>query len=230
MAAAQDYNWNIPCRLYIAHPISENRNYGPTTPDSVDQYIAIDHEKPTAPTDIAKFIADHGLNHGDLVDFGNYRQSGVVIVCRDVAGGMTWVKNPDDHRAGYLTIPARALENVTDAMAKYKDIMEYMEEENQSYNMHLSHKDKLIREKFGDVPEGYIFIIYGFWPDNVEFFFVERLEPDKEESEKEEKEEWEEEDEEEGGLHGEFDWNTVTWQQVLDKFAELDAEQESDSI
>ncbi len=57
------------------------------------------------------------------------------------------MKNPDDLAAGYLTIPKVVLQNVTNAMEKYKSI--FSNDEYQIVNMHLSPKDALIQERLG---------------------------------------------------------------------------------
>ncbi len=60
---------------------------------------------------------------------------------------MKAMKNPDDLAAGYLTIPKLVLQNVTNAMEKYKTI--FANDEYQIVNMHLSPRDAFIQKKLG---------------------------------------------------------------------------------
>ena len=237
--ADDDYDWNIPSKLYYCTNVASlepGQQRIQTGPESTTQHLYVNHDQPTDPADIVKFISDYNLHHGDLVDFGDYRQTGVVYVNRDVEGEWTFVQNRDDGSAGYLTIPTCVLENVTDAMAKFKDVQRHMEEHNQQYNMHVSHRDKVIRDRFGDVPEGFVFDIVGYWPHFIEFFNVERPRKVEEtgregdvDDEDEDPCDWQEEVDD--GLEShEFDWETVTWQQILEAFNETDnRNEESDT-
>ena len=107
------------------------------------------------------FVDKHSskLNHGDLLSVPNeYRGSCTNIVLYDGKDKkMKAMKNPDDLAAGYLTIPKLVLQNVTNAMEKYKTI--FANDEYQIVNMHLSPRDAFIQKKLG-IKVIHIYILY----------------------------------------------------------------------
>ena len=86
--------------------------------NAVARYLELygDHdltECPTSEAEIRAFLAEHNLKHGDVVNFGDYRDTCSHIVFRQRDGNLTLIDNPDDRGAGYLTIPkVRALREV----------------------------------------------------------------------------------------------------------------------
>ena len=62
-------------------------------------------ECPTGEAEIQALLSEHNLKHGDVVNFGDYRDSDSHIVFRQKDGKLTLLANPDDRGAGYLTIP-----------------------------------------------------------------------------------------------------------------------------
>ena len=62
-------------------------------------------ECPTSESEIQALLSKHDLKHGDVVNFGDYRDSDSHIVFRQKDGTLTLLANPDDRGAGYLTIP-----------------------------------------------------------------------------------------------------------------------------
>ena len=62
-------------------------------------------ERPTSEAEIQALLSEHDLKHGDVVNFGDYRDSDSHIVFRQKDGKFTLLMNPDDRGAGYLTIP-----------------------------------------------------------------------------------------------------------------------------
>lgn len=63
-------------------------------------------ECPTDEAEIQALLSKHALKHGDVVNFGDYRDTDSYIVFRQQKDGkLTLLENPDDRGAGYLTIP-----------------------------------------------------------------------------------------------------------------------------
>ncbi|CEL96691.1 unnamed protein product [Vitrella brassicaformis CCMP3155] len=58
------------------------------------------------------------LRLGDVVCFGNYRDSGAAIVTED----FTLIENPDHGGEGFLTVPLRVTRLFPDPLAKYRHI------------------------------------------------------------------------------------------------------------
>jgi len=147
---------------------------------------------------MASFIDENDLQHGDLVNFGEFRESETFIVCRnDDEETMSLERNPDDMSAGYLTIPYKILKNVTDAMAKYDGILKYMEEINHAINLNISSMDKFIRKKLKSTEQGFVFDVNFDAPELCEGFAVR----------KEDEKEWKS-----------FKWDTATWAKIKREF------------
>lgn len=62
-------------------------------------------ECPASEAEIEVLLSEHNLKHGDVVNFGDYRDTDSHIVLRRKDGKLTLIANPDDRDAGYLTIP-----------------------------------------------------------------------------------------------------------------------------
>jgi hypothetical protein len=62
-------------------------------------------ECPTSDAEIQALLSEHNLKHGDVVNFGDYRDSDSYVVLRQKDDKLTLLDNPDDRGAGYLTIP-----------------------------------------------------------------------------------------------------------------------------
>ena len=102
---------------------------------------------------LEEFLAKHQeeINHGDLITSPSFteRASYIRIITYDEnLEKFRIILNPDDSAAGYLTIPAEVLKNVTNAIEKYKDI--YETDCGGYLNMHISPKDEFIKERLGD--------------------------------------------------------------------------------
>lgn len=200
--AQPGYDWNVLSKYYLIKGAMEAKEL-----PKFCHHIEWSEDKPTKEEDVQKFITENNLNHGDLVNFGDYRQTQVVIVSRDIDGKMSWIQNPDDHSAGYMTIPAGILHNVTDCVEKYREVMDYMSDNNQPFNMHVSPKDLLIKDKFGDVPQEWAFDFFFIAPDDIESLFAKH--PDAKESK-------------------EFNWYDVSWESITDYFtAKLEGGEEA---
>jgi hypothetical protein len=79
--------------------------------------------------------------HGDIFTKDGSRHGRSVIACRDPStGSMSFLKNPDESGSGYLTIPAKILEPVTDALAKYKVLIDNPSI-SPTFNLHISPHD-----------------------------------------------------------------------------------------
>lgn len=102
---------------------------------------------------LEEFLAKHQeeISHGDLITSPSFteRASYVRIITYDEnIEKFRVILNPDDSAAGYLSIPAEVLKNVTNAIEKYKDI--YETDCGRYLNMHISPKDEFIKERLGD--------------------------------------------------------------------------------
>ena len=62
-------------------------------------------ECPTSDAEVQALVSEYNLKHGDVVNFGDYRDTNSHIVFRQEDGKLTLIANPDDRSAGYLTIP-----------------------------------------------------------------------------------------------------------------------------
>ena len=198
-ASRKASDWNVSSKYYRVTSCG-NKKSKLSDDDSVLQ-ITYDGDRPSSESDIESFISENGLNHGDLVNFSDYRQSDVYIIQKEMSGKMGWIQNPDDHAAGYMTIPYSILEHVTDAIGKYKHVLQYMTDENQSFNMHLSAKDIFILEKLGQAEEGYDFDLHFEGSDQVEAFYVQKMDGKK-------------------GEYKDFEWDSVTWEEIKEAFNE----------
>lgn len=114
-------------------------------------------EPPEDAGEINQFIQQRNLHHGDVVSFGSMRAEMAYIVMYSAStDSYSWVENPDDAGASYLTIPLEVLKPVRDALAKYQSIINH-----HTVNLHLPSSDRFIKEHFGEsVPENWIFDVY----------------------------------------------------------------------
>ena len=62
-------------------------------------------ECPTSDAEVQALVSEYNLKHGDVVNFGDYRDTDSHIVFRQEDGKLTLIANPDARSAGYLTIP-----------------------------------------------------------------------------------------------------------------------------
>ena len=149
------YDYNDPARFFR---VSREDLFGkPNGPKSSDLCLHYTGEKPESKKDIENFIKKYKLHHGDIVCFGNYRDTDSYIVVRHTSGQMTWIENPDETDSGYLTIPANVLCLVTDVIGKYKCILS---PEHPLISLHISPDDKfLLSELGGPVPENWKFVL-----------------------------------------------------------------------
>jgi len=182
--------------------------YYRSSPGELDEedfsYIITD-EDPTTDAEIESYIQRHGLHHGDVVNFDEYRESAAKIVVYDSATGKyKFAANPDDSDAGYLTIPAEVLAHVTDFKTKYEEVMHHIQDYNEIVNFHVSPNDKFIVDKFGKVPVGYEFDVYFDGGEYLDTFAVSKVG----------KNTW-----------YDFDYDTVTWQEIEDYFKAMEEEQ-----
>ena len=83
----------------------------PTSPAAKESAVArylelygVD-ECPTSEAEVQALLSKHDLKHGDVVNFGDYRDTHSHVVFRQKDGKLTLLANPDDRDAGYPTIP-----------------------------------------------------------------------------------------------------------------------------
>jgi len=153
--ASQEYNWNVKSRLLdVLHEERSSAAQGDETIEWGDDALPEDGE-PLAAAKVNKF----NLNHGDILRFNDYRFSQSYFVHRTPGGKYRLVENPDDSGSAHLTIPAEVLHNVTDALAKYSDILKVS-----SSTIHLSNEDKFVRNQLGEaVPQDWNVVLgYNF--------------------------------------------------------------------
>ena len=90
----------------------------------VAKYLRLyDSECPTSQADVEALVEKHGLRHGDVVAFRDYRDTDSYIVSCQEDGTITLANNPDDSVAGYLTIPGEVLAKIHDSITYYRDII-----------------------------------------------------------------------------------------------------------
>ena len=124
-------------------------------PARVAKYLELyDLECPTTQADKEALITEHGLSHGDVVSFDDYRDIDSYIVFCKEDGTVTLVRNPDDSAAGYLTIPEEVLASIHDSVTFYQDVLLSTYG---SLILNLSSQDKFIVDRLGQVPNDWKF-------------------------------------------------------------------------
>lgn len=124
-------------------------------PARVAKYLELyDLECPTTQADKEALIVEHGLSHGDVVSFDDYRDiDSYIVLCKE-DGTVTLVRNPDDSAAGYLTIPEEVLASIHDSVTFYQDVLVSTYG---SLILNLSPQDKFIVDHLGQVPNDWKF-------------------------------------------------------------------------
>ena len=137
-----DYFWNAPCKRYrILKEVPVGRKS--TAPVLVYEK----DEAPTDATEVAAFVKEHKLTHGDVLAFSEERDSKSFIVCREPdKDEFKILANTDDSSAGYLTIPRSVMEHCTNGVDKYQAIIR----DSVAINLHVSPKDTFLKKKFGE--------------------------------------------------------------------------------
>ena len=124
-------------------------------PTRVAKYLELyDLECPTTQADQEALIVEHGLSHGDVVSFDDYRDIDSYIVLCKKDGTVTLVRNPDDSAAGYLTIPEEVLVSIHDSVTFYQNVLA------RTYGsliLNLSHQDKFIVDRLGHLTNDWKF-------------------------------------------------------------------------
>merc|ERR1712050_284709 len=194
--------YNTPCHYYRS---SENAL-------EPKKYSHIIQDKtPETDLEINRYVLNHNLQHGDLVNFDEYRESATKIVYFDPSSTMyRFISNPDESGSGYLTIPKEILKDVTDFKSKYAEVLNYIEDNYEVINFHVSPSDDFITKKFGFSPKGYEFDVYLQGKDIIEVFAVRKGVQN-----------WEEFD---------YDYERVTWKQIVEFFKANAQEKTSFSV
>jgi len=161
----QDF-WNAPSKYYRSSPVELD-------PEPFS-YVITD-EDPKTDAEIQSYISRHGLKHGDIVNFDEYRESEAYIVCYDdILKKYKFLENEDDSEAGYLSIPEEVLAHVTDFKTKYAEVLDFIKDQSEVINFHVSPTDNFVVDKLGKVPIGYKFDVYFEGKDYIETFAVKK--------------------------------------------------------
>ena len=132
------------------------------SPAEVAKYLRLyDSECPTSQADVEALVEKHGLHHGDVVAFSEYRDSESYIVSCQEDGTVTLIKSPDQSASSDLTIPVEVLAKIHDSVTFYRDIIA----NSADVNLNLSPKDKYVVDHLGHVPND--------WKFNMEFLWGE---------------------------------------------------------
>lgn len=128
------YDWDVPAKIVSFYNVATHHD-------------AIGHTKyrrpPSFPYKVGKFSDKFNLTHGDVLRFGNYRDASSYIVCFGKDTGIySFLSNPDLSGAGHLVIPEVICEHVTDARAKFADVIADCE----VLNIHINSKDEYVRK------------------------------------------------------------------------------------
>ena len=134
---------------------TQERPVDTKTPTRIAKYLELyDLECPTTQADKETLIVEHGLSHGDVVSFDDYRDiDSYIVLCKEDET-VTLVLNPDDSEAGYLTIPEEVLASIHDSVTFYQDVLVSTYG---SLILNLSPQDKFIVDRLGQVPNDWKF-------------------------------------------------------------------------
>ncbi len=106
--------------------------------------VAEDDIKPPSASELEKVLKIK-LNVGDIVNFGDYRQSGCYFV-----GGSdehrVMVKNPDNSGSGYLTIPMVISKKFPNVLSHYSNVITKLD--NQITDVEIPNEDVMINKLF----------------------------------------------------------------------------------
>lgn len=128
------------------------------SPPKVAKYLKLyDLERPTSQADIETLVVEHGLSHGDVVAFDEYRDTDSYIVSCLKDGTATLVDGSDD--SGYLTIPKEVLVSIHDSVTFYQEIIA----ERPGVTLHPSPQDKFVVNLLGHVPSDWQFSVDYEW-------------------------------------------------------------------
>ncbi len=155
------YNWNIPASHLPQNYLVCNDKDGEPSMFEGDC-------PPNDLEEVNKIVVSSGLNHGDVIRFGEFRDVHSYILNRQDDGTHIFIRNPDYSASGYLTIPHDVLRHVADGIGKYDVIIKGNVG---CVTLHLPRHDVFIKEKLGhDIPSDWKFTVSFSWGKMADFY------------------------------------------------------------